>query len=270
MTDSSGHGHSSSDEFDKYINVFDAQAGSGGNPPMSGGPTDTTAEFDLDAAESSTASPTAADDAEQKQPARKSLPFWLELPMLIGVALIVAVLIKTFLFQAFFIPSGSMKETLQINDRVLVNKIAFSVGDLAQGDVIVFDDPRAGFEGPEEGVVDSAVRNLLESVGLAAPQSEFIKRIIGLPGDVVELRANQLYVNDQAVNEPYLAESAIPPSTCSGSEFGPLEVPEGRILVMGDNRCHSSDGRSFGPIPIDDVVGKAFVIIWPPSRWSGL
>jgi signal peptidase I len=201
---------------------------------------------------------------------KRSIPFWIELPILIGVALIVAVVIKTFFFQAFFIPTGSMKETLQIDDRVLVNKISYAVGDISRGDVIVFDDPRSGFEAPPESVVTSAVRNLFESIGLATPKSEFIKRVIGLPGDEVKLVDNQLFVNGVAIDEPYLQSEARPPSTCGDSGYGPEVVPEGHLLVMGDNRCHSSDGRSFGPIPEEDVVGKAFVIIWPPDRWSGL
>jgi signal peptidase I len=207
---------------------------------------------------------------KEKDSEKKSIPFWIEMPILIGIALIVAVVIKTFFFQAFFIPSGSMKDTLQINDRVFVNKISYAVGDIARGDVIVFDDPRSGFETPSESVVSSAVRNLFESIGLATPKSEFIKRVIGLPGDEVELVDNQLFVNGVAFDEPYLEAEARPPSTCGDSGYGPEVVPEGHLLVMGDNRCHSSDGRSFGPIPEEDIVGKAFVIIWPPSRWSGL
>jgi len=201
---------------------------------------------------------------------KKAMPFWLELPILIAVALVVAVVIKTFLFQAFFIPSGSMNETLQKDDRVLVNKISYSIGEIARGNVIVFDDPRPGFEEPSENVLASTFRNLFESIGLATPQSEFIKRVIGLPGDEVELVQNQLFVNGVEVDEPYLAADAQPPSSCAMSDFGPMTVPDGHLMVMGDNRCHSSDGRAFGPIPIDDVVGKAFVIIWPPSRWGGL
>jgi len=201
---------------------------------------------------------------------KKSIPFWLELPLLIGIALVVAVIIKTFFFQAFYIPSGSMKETLQIEDRVLVNKIAYDGDSLVLGDVIVFDDPRAGFEAPSENMLSSAVRNVAESIGLATPQSEFIKRIVGVAGDEVELVENQLFVNGEAIDEPYLAEDAQPPSSCGDADYGPMTVPEDHVMVMGDNRCHSSDGRSFGPIPTDDIVGKAFVIIWPPSRWSGL
>lgn len=215
-----------------------------------------------------------ADTAElavvEEKPQKKNLPFWLELPLLVGVALIVAVVIKTFLFQAFFIPSGSMKETLQIDDRVLVNKIAYSFSDLKIGDIVVFDDPRAGFEAPAETVLQSAVRNLTESVGLTTPQSEFIKRVVGLPGDTVELVNNQLIVNGQPIDEPYLAADALPPSVCSGSTYGPIVVPGDHVMVMGDNRCHSSDGRVFGPVPSEDIVGKAFVIIWPISRWSGI
>jgi signal peptidase I len=213
-----------------------------------------------------------ADVAPQEADKKRSMPFWMELPILIGVALVVAVIIKTFLFQAFFIPSGSMKETLQVDDRVLVSKVSYTFGDLAYGDVIVFDDPRGGFESPTDGVGERAIRNLLESVGLATPESEFIKRVVGLPGDSVELVQNQLFVNGVRVDEPYLAADAVPPSTCAagGHDYGPQTIPEGHVMVMGDNRCHSSDGRRFGPVPEGAIVGKAFIIIWPPSRWSGL
>ncbi len=213
-----------------------------------------------------------ADAPTEAAEKKRSMPFWMELPILIGVALVVAVIIKTFLFQAFFIPSGSMKETLQIDDRVLVSKVSYTFGDLAYGDVIVFDDPRGGFESSTDGVGERAVRNLLESIGLATPESEFIKRVVALPGDTVELVMNQLLVNGVPVDEPYLAAVAVPPSTCAsgGHDYGPQLIPEGHVMVMGDNRCHSSDGRRFGPVPEDAIVGKAFIIIWPPSRWSGL
>ncbi len=211
----------------------------------------------------------AQTEAEEK---KRSMPFWMELPILIGVALIVAVIIKTFLFQAFFIPSGSMKETLQIDDRVLVSKVSYTFGELAYGDVIVFDDPRGGFESATDGVGERAIRNLLESIGLATPESEFIKRVVALPGDTVELVMNQLLINGVPVDEPYLAADAVPPSTCAsgGHDYGPQLIPEGHVMVMGDNRCHSSDGRRFGPVPENAIVGKAFIIIWPPGRWSGL
>lgn len=207
----------------------------------------------------------APDDGRIDEVEKKELPFWLELPLLIGVALLVAVVIKTFLFQAFFIPSSSMEDTLRIDDRVLVNKVVYQIGDVSRSDVIVFDDPRAGFEQPTEDAVASAVRNLLESVGLQTPQSEFIKRVIGIPGDVVEASNGDLLVNGVVQIEPYRKRPFVPIP-----DFGPVDVGQGQLFVMGDNRSASQDSRYFGTIPIDDVVGKAFVIIWPPSRWSGL
>jgi signal peptidase I len=207
----------------------------------------------------------APDDRPSDDVEKKELPFWLELPLLIGVALLVAVVIKTFLFQAFFIPSSSMEDTLQIDDRVLVNKVVYQIGDVSRSDVIVFDDPRAGFEQPTEDAVASALRNLLESIGLQTPQSEFIKRVIGIPGDVVEARNGDLVVNGVVQVEPYRKRPFVPIP-----DFGPVQVGQGQLFVMGDNRSASQDSRFFGTIPIDDVVGKAFVIIWPPSRWSGL
>ncbi len=206
----------------------------------------------------------AQSTAKEKE-SKKELPFWLELPMLIGVALIVAVIIKTFLFQAFFIPSSSMENTLQIDDRVLVNKVVYRIGDVSRSDVIVFDDPRAGYEQPREDAVASAVRNLFESIGLVTPQSEFIKRVIGIPGDVVEGRGGDVVVNGVALVEPYLKNPDTPIP-----DFVPVVVGEGQLFVMGDNRRASQDSRYFGTIPIEHVVGKAFVIIWPPSRWGGL
>jgi signal peptidase I len=196
---------------------------------------------------------------------KKQLPFWIELPMLIGIALIVAVVIKTFLFQAFYIPSSSMEDTLQINDRVLVSKVSYTIGDIEHGDVIVFDDPRGGFEQPDEGALDSVLRNLLESIGLAAPQSEFIKRVIGMPGDTVEAKDGELLLNGVVRVEPYRKQPERPIP-----DFGPILVPTNELFVMGDNRFASQDSRFFGTIPIDTVVGHAFVIIWPPSNWSGL
>ena len=207
----------------------------------------------------------AAGSPSNAKSKKKQLPFWIELPLLIGIALIVAVVIKTFLFQAFYIPSSSMEDTLQINDRVLVSKISYTIGEIGHRDIIVFDDPRGGFEQPDEGAFDSVMRNLLESVGLAAPQSEFIKRVIGLPGDTVTAKDGDLLVNGVIQDEPYRKEPDRPLP-----DFGPILVPLGELFVMGDNRFASQDSRFFGTIAIDTVVGHAFVIIWPPSNWTGL
>jgi signal peptidase I len=199
-------------------------------------------------------------DAQVDRAARS---FWRELPFLILVALLLAVLIKTFVVQAFFIPSGSMLETLQIDDRVLVSKLSYVWGDPERGDVIVFDDPR-GEPGESESLSGKVWRNLAESIGVRTPQSEFIKRVIGVGGDTVEGRGGIVYVNGAATAEPYLPRYAVT------DDFGPTVVPPGELFVMGDNRGDSIDSRSFGPISEGDVVGRAFVVMWPATRWAGL
>jgi len=194
---------------------------------------------------------------------RAAKSFWRELPVLILIALVLAVVIKTFVVQAFFIPSGSMLETLQVDDRVLVSKLSFVWGEPEHGDVIVFDDPR-GIAAEEESVPSRLWRNLAESIGIRTPQSEFIKRVIGLGGDTVEARDGVMYVNGDVAEEPYL------PSYAITEDFGPVVVPEGEVFVMGDNRTDSIDSRSFGSIAESDIVGRAFIVMWPPSRWAGL
>ncbi len=189
--------------------------------------------------------------------------FWRELPILILIALVVAVVIKTFFVQAFFIPSGSMRETLEVNDRVLVSKLSYTLGDISRGDVIVFDDPR-GPASDGESIIGALVRNLAESVGLSTPKSEFIKRVIAVGGETIEIRDGVVLVDGVAIEEDYLGPGV------RMSDFGPETVPEGFVFVMGDNRSSSQDSRVFGPIPTSDIVGRAFTIIWPPSNWSGL
>ena len=200
-------------------------------------------------------------DSDRRRVQKRQLPLYLELPLLVVIALAIAVLIKTFLFQAFWIPSSSMEDTLQVYDRVLVVKLPNELSTISRGDVVVFDDPRPGFEQPDEDSLEQAVRNLKESVGLSTPQSEFIKRVIGVEGDVVEGREGSVYVNGVLIDEPYLKES-----NATTSSFGPVTVLPGALFVMGDNRSNSRDSRYFGQIPVEDVVGRAFVIIWPPSR----
>jgi len=194
---------------------------------------------------------------------RKQIPFWIELPILVLVALVVAVVIKTFLVQAFYIPSSSMEDTLQINDRVLVNKLAYRVSELGRGHVIVFDDPN----GPilaEESLPEAALRNVAEAIGLSTPQSEFIKRVIALEGETVEVMDNTVYIDGIPIDEPYVKAGSDMP------DYAAFTVPAGHVFVMGDNRDSSQDSRIFGPVATDEIVGRAFVIIWPPGRWGGL
>ena len=204
---------------------------------------------------------TPAEESEPSPPEthrRSVLSFLRELPVLIVLAFALAILLKTFVVQAFYIPSESMHPTLEPGDRVLVMKL---VDEPSRGDVIVFSDPKGG-PGPDRGVVGGFVHWLSEALGFARPEDEdFIKRVIGLPGEVVELRNGRLFVDGRRIPERYLTG---PPDT---RDFPLTEVPADSLFVLGDNRLNSNDSRfGLGFVPVDKVIGRAFVIIWPPSR----
>ncbi|MFF1635686.1 signal peptidase I [Leifsonia sp. NPDC058248] len=197
------------------------------------------------------------------------------------VALLVSFLIKTFVARSFYVPSGSMLNTLQINDRILVNELQPKVFPLERGDVVVFKDP-GGWLPPATPTptnpVAGAVGSLLDFVGLSASDSDqhLVKRLIGLPGDKVSCcnALGQMSVNGVPLKEPYVLLPAGVESV-SEKEFS-VTVPKGTIWVMGDNRYNSADSRYHmddpgnGFVPLDDVVGRAFVVSWPVSHWSWL
>ena len=191
--------------------------------------------------------------------------FFKEFGFLTLAALLIAILIKTFLIQAFFIPSGSMEPTLMPNDRILVNRLAYRFGDIERGDIIVFADPTPSEQ--HRGLVGSFIHWLGEGIGVARPaDDDFIKRVIALPGETWEMRDGVTYVDGCKLDEPYVNQADL-----DTRSFGPETVPDGMLFVMGDNRNHSGDSRfpppgGLGYIPIDRVIGQAFVIIWPPSR----
>jgi signal peptidase I len=186
------------------------------------------------------------------------LQFLGELPGLILMAFVLALLIKTFLVQAFYIPSGSMEPTLMPGDRVLVLKVPYYFGDPSRGDIVVFEDPDPE-NVPDRGLVGGFFHWMFEGLGVQRPDSEdFIKRVVGEPGDTVWARDGQVFVNGEPIDEPYLTQPT--------DDFRKQQVPEGELFVMGDNRSNSLDSRfSLGTVPIDNVIGKAEVIIWPPS-----
>jgi signal peptidase I len=199
-------------------------------------------------------------DSPGKKPRKRSYPFWVEVPVLMVLALLIAVVIKTFLVQAFFIPSESMLDTLEIDDRILVNKLSSRFGEPGRGDVIVFDSG----ERRSESVIASIGRNLQEAVGLSAPESDFVKRVVGLPGDRLEIRDNQVFINGNPLAEPYLEAGT------TMRDFGPVDVEADHYFMMGDNRNRSNDSRFTGAVHVDRFVGRAFVILWPPGNWGGL
>jgi signal peptidase I len=187
---------------------------------------------------------------------------WLgELPFLLLIAFLLALLIKTFLLQAFYIPSESMEPTLDVGDRVLVNKVVYHIHDPRRGDIIVFSDPHPVSQ-PHRNPFSAFVHWLTDGLGLSRdPNKDFIKRVIGLPGDEVEVNRGVTYVNGKRIRESYLGPAV------SLGDYSPHRVPADHYFVMGDNRGDSNDSRgTLGDIPRDKVIGRAFVIIWPPSR----
>lgn len=191
------------------------------------------------------------------------LAFMRELPVLILMAFALALIIKTLLIQAFFIPSASMEPTLLPGDRVLVNKVVYHIGDIHRGDIVVFENPNPG-QTPDRGIVGGFLHWLSEGLGFARPENEdFIKRVIGLPGETVEVRHHKVFIDGQPLEEPYLTQRAV----SSMIDYGPVTVPGDALFVMGDNRGNSNDSRSsLGFVPRSKVIGRAFVIIWPPGR----
>ncbi|MGZ4109127.1 MAG: signal peptidase I [Actinomycetota bacterium] len=197
-------------------------------------------------------------DRQQKEDDRGVLSFFRELPVLVLLAFALALLLKTFVVQAFYIPSGSMEPTLMPGDRVLVEKVMYHPN---YGDIIVFEDPHPGDQ-PDRGIVGGFLHWLSQGLGFSQPADEdFIKRVIGLPGDTVELRHGRLFVNGDRVQQPYLTGER------DLRDYGPIKVPPNSLFVLGDNRLNSRDSRyGLGFVPEDRVIGRAFVLIWPPSR----
>lgn len=213
---------------------------------------------------------------------RKHMPLWQELPLLLLVAFGLAVLIRTFLLQAFYIPSGSMEHTLDIGDKVVVNKIIYDVRDPQRGEVIVFrgtDKWAPEHQEPSDsGFFGSVGAFFGDLIGLSPPgEKDFIKRVVGLPGDTVSCcdPKGRVFVNGVAIDEPYIYDNSpldAPPSgeECRGRSFDPVVVPAGQVFVMGDHRGVSQDSRCQGPVPVDNIIGRAFLVVWPASRLNTL
>ncbi len=163
----------------------------------------------------------------------------VEVVLIVGTAFILALLIQQFVVKPFYIPSVSMEDTLQEGDRVLVNRFVYRFTDIERGDVVVFHPP-------------------------TAPDEDYIKRVVAVGGDTIEVKDGKLWVNGQPQDESYLKEPVI-----NGS-FPATSIPQGEFWAMGDNRNQSGDSRVFGPVSEDEVLGEAFVIYWPPGKIGGL
>lgn len=211
---------------------------------------------------------------EKKTPEKKNRSFWRELPILVVVALVLTLVIKTYAIQAFYIPSPSMTNTLAVSDRVLVNKLVYDVRPIHRGDIVVFTGNGSWDPGPppqNSNIFQKFGDNVASMFGFGGAQNDYIKRVIGLPGDHVACcdARGRVTVNGVPLNEQsYLYPRNVPSTT----RFS-ITVPPGRLWVMGDHRDVSYDSRGHigdpggGTIPENAVVGRAFVVIWPVDQW---
>lgn len=191
------------------------------------------------------------DEEPHKGGAAKVLRDWL---IVIGVALVAALLVRVYVLQQFYISGPSMETTMFSNDRVLVNKMSYRLHDVHRGDVVVFDR--------------------ITTNGASVAHDDLIKRVIGLSGERIEVKNCVVYINDKALAEPYLPEQDTsqtdPAQKCRVVNMRRITIPAHHVFVMGDNRPESFDSRSFGSISESLIVGRAFAIVWPLSRFDAL
>jgi signal peptidase I len=219
------------------------------------------------------AGPSARPDEDLEAPKtprtkeESGLGFLRELPILVLVAFAIAIIIKTFVVQAFYIPSESMQNTLLVNDRVLVSKFIYRFKDPRPGDIVVFVAPPSATTSlpAPSGGISGFLNSLKEGLGLPSSQRDFIKRVVAVGGDTVQVKDNALYVNSVRKDEPYLKDHN--PATMGMGDYGPTKVPKDHLFVMGDNRSNSDDSRMFGTITKSSVLGQAFLRIWPVNRF---
>jgi signal peptidase I len=198
---------------------------------------------------------------------------WVEALKTVGLSAILALGIRTFVAEARYIPSESMLPTLEINDRLIVDKLGYHFKEPSRGDVVVFKPP--------EKLVEEARRKCQEEEASRAKQDRntaiehqiseqcknigvaFIKRVIGLPGDQVEVKGGMVYVNGNGLQEQYIEEQP-------NYQYGPVTVPDNEYLVLGDNRNNSYDSHYWGFVPRENIIGQAVVRFWPLNRMGGL
>ena len=185
---------------------------------------------------------------------------WIEDGAIVALAIVVAIVVRAVVAQAYWIPSASMVPQLHINDRVVVSRLAYDAHPPRRGDIVVFKSP-PGIE-PATKLPANPIGRIFHdagvALGFAQDQTVLIKRVIGLPGDRISASGGHVYIDGELLLEPYL------PKGTDTTSFGPLIVPAGDVWVMGDNRGNSLDSRVFGPIPVKTIVGRAVWKVWPP------
>ncbi|MEM9007623.1 MAG: signal peptidase I [Cyanobacteria bacterium P01_F01_bin.86] len=193
---------------------------------------------------SDSSQPSNTTDKKSPQTAERGTNPVVEGLQTLGLSIVLALGIRTFVAEARYIPSGSMEPTLEINDRLVVEKVSYHFNPPERSDIVVFWPPDDLFQEGER-------------------RDAFIKRVVGLPGDTVEIADGTVFVNGESLIEDYIKEPPV-------SDWGPETVPEGSYLVLGDNRNSSFDSRSWGFVSQEDIIGKAVVRFWPPGRVGGL
>jgi signal peptidase I len=198
------------------------------------------------------------------RPRSRGVSRLVELPLLVLAAFALSLVVRANVGQAFHIPSGSMEPQLQVGDRVLVSRTSYRLHDVHRGDIVVFPKPSAAHE--DEGLPARVVNDLLESVALRTRDDILIKRIVGLPGETIRAQDGHVVIDGRTLLEPYL------PDGLATEDFDPVEIPDGHVFVMGDNRNPggSQDSRVIGTIEIDSIEGRAIARIWPPDRTAFL
>lgn len=202
--------------------------------------------------------PSAARPRRSRPAGSSTGSFLRELPLLLLVALVLAFLLRTFVVQVFYIPSSSMEPTLSVNDRMVVEKITYLFRDPVRGEVVVFEGESLGEIDPDTTAGERLVRVVGQFLGVVpASARDFVKRVIGLPGDEILIEEGVVSVNGIPLDEPYVAFD-------DPSDYGPVTVPADALFFLGDNRPNSSDSRrGLGFVPLDKVVGRSGAIIWP-------
>jgi signal peptidase I len=228
---------------------------------------------DVSVSASSAGSATRGGNRKAEKPKKQPLPVWQESLLLLAIALVLAIGIKAFFVQAFYIPSESMEPMFIKNDRILVQKVSYwGGGSPKRGDIVVFKDPGGWLSNEENHTASNPITKTLETIGLYPSGGHLVKRVIGVGGDrVVCDKDDHLSVNGKTLVEPYVPKGA---QHCLGSTGDPFDirVPQGHLWVMGDNRDNSWDSRGHmgnpggGYVPDDLVVGKVWALIWPWKR----
>jgi signal peptidase I len=195
----------------------------------------------------------------------------VEVPIIAALAVLIVVVLRTFIVQPFYIPSASMVPQLQVNDKILVSRLSYRLHGVHRGDIIVFNAP-PGVEitGSHHG---GPLSFITQRLGLTPRTDVLVKRVIGLPGETVEGRGGHVYVNGKLLVEPYLPTGPMAepdPRMFSTPTFAPTTVPSGQLWVMGDQRGDSEDSHIFGPIQKSSIIGRAIVKMWPLSNLSFL